>query len=280
MDIESLQAWIGKSESRSDVITTTPIAALSATLDRDDPYPKPGDPIPSLWHYLYFLPIHRQSEIGKDGIVERGVFFPPVPLPRRMFGGSRQQFHHPLRVGDAVSRVSQIARITHKEGRAGPLVFVLLRHEISNDQGIAVVEEQDAIYREDPKPTDVSPAPQKAPDKADWVREIHPDEVLLFRYSALTFNGHRIHYDRPYAKEVEGYSQLLVHGSLIAVLLHDLVRRNLPNANLTHFSSKSVRPLFNRAPFTVCGRVEGKTVKLWAADADGYLATDASSTLV
>jgi len=276
-----LGEWIGKTESRTDVVTSTPIAALAATLDRDDPYPQAGATLPSLWHYLYFLPINRQSEIGADGIVERGVFLPPVPLPRRMFGGSRQEFHHPLRVGDRISRVSRIAEVNQKQGRSGPLVFVLVRHEINNGQGIAVTEEQDVIYRENPKPNDVVPAPQKAPENADWVREIRTDEVMLFRYSALTFNGHRIHYDFPYASKVEGYSQLLVHGSLIVVLLHDLLRRSLPNATLARFSSRSVRPLLNRVPFSVCGRVEsdGKTVKLWAADAEGYLATDASATL-
>jgi 3-methylfumaryl-CoA hydratase len=281
MEIDSLRTWIGKTESRSDQITLTPIAALSATLDRNDPHPKIGDPIPPLWHYLFFLGIHRQSEIGTDGIVTRGGFLPPVPLPRRMFGGSRQEFHRSLHVGDHVSRVSRIVDVSHKEGRAGPLVFVLVRHEISNTHGLAVTEEQDVIYRENSKPGDPVPAPQKAPENPTWTREIRPDEVFLFRYSALTFNGHRIHYDRPYTNEVEGYRQLLVHGSLIAVLLHDLLRRSLPDALVTGFSSRSVRPLFNGVPFSVCGRIEndGKTVKLWAADIEGLLAADAIATL-
>ncbi len=281
MEKDSLAAWIGKTETCSDEVTATPIAALSATLDRDDPYPRIGDPLPPLWHYLYFLPIHRQSEIGADGMVQRGGFLPPVPLPRRMFGGTRHEFHRPLRVGEHISRVSRIVEINHKQGRSGQLVFVLVRHEISNDRGLAVAEEQDVVYRENPKSGDPVPAPQKAPGSANWTREIRPDEVFLFRYSALTFNGHRIHYDRPYTNAVEGYPQLLVHGSLIAVLLQDLLRRNVPNASVTRFSSRSLRPLFNGAPFSACGRIEsdGKTIKLWAADTEGFLATDAIAIL-
>jgi 3-methylfumaryl-CoA hydratase len=281
LNINYLREWVGRSESRQDQITLTPIAALSATLDRDDPYPQAGDPLPPLWHWLYFLPIHRQSEIGPDGHPKRGGFLPPVPLPRRMWAGSRLEFHHPLRVGETVSRVSRIADVEHKEGRAGPLVFVLVRHEISNPQGLALIEEHDIVYRENPKPGDPTSKPQAAPTEHAWERTIHPDDVLLFRYSALTFNGHRIHYDRRYVTEVEGYPGLVVHGPLIATLLLDLLRRKLPDASVARFAFRAVSPLFDIAPFSVCGTPErdGKTVKLWARNADGALAMEATATL-
>ena len=281
LNLDSLREWRGKTESRSDEVTSAPIAALSATLDRDDPFPRAGDPLPPLWHWLYFWPIPRQSELGPDGHAKRGGFLPPVPLPRRMFAGDRAEFHRPLRVGETISRLSRIVDVNHKQGRSGPLVFVVVRHEISDRQGVAVVEEHDIVYRENPKATDPAPAPQTPPADAMWVREIRPEETLLFRYSALTFNGHRIHYDRRYATEVEGYPGLVVHGPLIATLLLDLIRRNAADASVASLSFRAVRPLFDVAPFSVNGKVasDGKTAQLWATDSQGWLAMDATAVL-
>jgi 3-methylfumaryl-CoA hydratase len=281
VNLEHLQEWRGRTESRSDEVTAAPIAALSATLDRDDPPPQRGDPLPPLWHWLYFLPVPRESELGPDGHAKRGGFLPPVPLPRRMFAGDRVQFHRPLRVGEKISRLSRIVDVNLKQGRSGPLVFVVVRHEISDGNGLAVVEEHDIVYRESPKPGDAPTAPQKASSEATWTHEIHPDAPLLFRYSALTFNGHRIHYDLRYAMEVEGYPGLLVHGPLIATLLLDLLRRNMPNANVKSLSFRATRPLFDTAPFSVCGKPapDGKSVHLWAADSKGWLAMDAAVEL-
>ena len=137
MDVDELRNWIGRSETYKDRVTPTPVAALAATLDRDDPAPSPGEPIPALWHWLFFLPIHRASELGPDGHARRGAFLPPVPLPRRMYGGGRFRFDHPLRIGDAITRQSRIADVRLKEGRSGPLVFVVVHHEISNAAGLA-----------------------------------------------------------------------------------------------------------------------------------------------
>jgi 3-methylfumaryl-CoA hydratase len=281
LNLDYLREWRGKTESRSDQVTAAPIAALSATLDRDDPYPQPGDPLPPLWHWLYFLPIPRQSELGPDGHAKRGGFLPPVPLPRRMFAGDRVQFHRPLRVGESISRLSHIVDVNSKQGRSGPLVFVVVRHEISDREGIAVVEEHDIVYRESPKANEPVAAPQKPPSDAAWTREIRPDDVLLFRYSALTFNGHRIHYDRRYATEVEGYPGLVVHGPLIATLLLDLLRRNLGDTTVTSLSFRAMRPLFDIAPFRVRGKVasDGKTAQLWATDSEGWLAMEATAGL-
>jgi 3-methylfumaryl-CoA hydratase len=271
LDLDTLVKWIGRSEEQTDQITLTPIAALSATLDRQDPPPQTGDPLPPLWHWLYFLPLHRQSELAPDGHAGRGGFLPPVPLPRRMWAGGRFEFHRRLRIGETIKRTSRIMDVKYRVGRSGPLVFVVVRHEV----GDALAEEQDLVYRGHSAHAQAQPAPQDAA----WERSIYPDDVLLFRYSALTFNGHRIHYDRRYATEVEGYPGLVVHGPLIATLLLDLLRRSLPNADIARFSFRAVSPLFDIAPFSVCGQPDGSIVRLWAKNSEGGLAMEASAEL-
>jgi 3-methylfumaryl-CoA hydratase len=275
-----IEDWVGRTETRTDVVTAAPVAALSATLDRADPPPKPGDPLPLLWHWLYFLPVHRQSDLGPDGHARLGDFLPPVPLPRRMYAGGRVSVHHSLRVGDAITRVSRIADVTQKEGRSGPLVFVHVRHEISNAQGLALTEDHDIVYRDRPKDAEAARA-DACPEDARWSREIRADDVLLFRYSALTFNGYRIHYDRPFAMGIQGYPGLVVHGPLIATLLADLLRRSLPEATISSFSFRAISALVDSDPFFVCGRPnsDGRTVTLWARDADGALAVEATATV-
>jgi 3-methylfumaryl-CoA hydratase len=278
-----LQSWVGKSEILTDDITAAPVRALSATLDRDDPAPVPGTALPPLWHWLYFLPQHRQSEIGPDGHAKRGGFMPPVPLPRRMWAGGRLQWlqDNPVLVGDAVRRVSRIGSVTHKAGRTGDLLFVLVQHEIHSAKGLALTEEHDIVYRAAAQLGDPVPQPVAAEKGAAWQREIVPDDVLLFRYSALTFNGHRIHYDRRYVTEVEGYPGLMVHGPLIATLLVDLVRRHAPGAFIKRFNFKALRPTFDLHPFRINGQPseDGKTVRLWAEDHEGWLTMQATADL-
>ncbi|MBD9394091.1 MaoC family dehydratase N-terminal domain-containing protein [Acidovorax sp. ACV01] len=280
LDIEHLRTWIGRTDTLPDLASQAPLKALTATLDREDAPAGPNDALPPCWHWLYFLPTPRQSDIGPDGHPRRGGFLPPVPLPRRMWAGSQLQFHAPIRVGQSLVRASRIADVRLKEGRTGPLVFVNVDHEIRADGVLAISERHDIVYRDMPQPGEASPAPVAAPEGAQWIREIVPDDVLLFRYSALTFNGHRIHYDRRYVTEVEGYPGLIVHGPLIATLLLDLLRRELPDARVTGFSFRAVKPLFDVAPFSVCGRRDGGNgVKLWARTPEGHLAMDASVTL-
>jgi 3-methylfumaryl-CoA hydratase len=278
--LAQLRSWEGRSETLHDEITAAPVRNLSATLDRDDPLPAAGTELPPLWHWLYFLPGQRQSEIGPDGHARRGGFLPPVPLPRRMWAGGRLQWHAPLRVGEQVQRTSTIASVSHKSGRTGDLVFVLVRHELRNAQGLALTEEHDIVYRAAARPGDPAPPPQRAPEDATWSRELVPDPVLLFRYSALTFNGHRIHYDRSYVTQVEGYPGLIVHGPLIATLLVDLARRERPDATLASFSFKAVRPTFDLHPFRVCGRpaADGRSAQLWAQDHEGWLTMQAEAS--
>jgi 3-methylfumaryl-CoA hydratase len=280
LDPSALSGWIGKTEVSRDQVTIAPLKALSATLDRHDPAPVLGQAIPPLWHWLYFLPTHQQSEIGPDGHARRGGFLPPVPLPRRMWAGSRFEFIEPLRVGDAITRTSVIEDVRVKSGKTGPLVFVVVRHEIAAATGLALREWHDIVYREMPSVTDAPPVSQLAPQHSDWHREIIPDSVLLFRYSALTFNGHRIHIDRSYAVNVEGYPGLIVHGPLIATLLMDLLRRNRPDAQVQAFRFKALQPLFDIAPFVLHGASQtSNEVRLWATTPDGQLAVDASATL-
>jgi len=278
-----LAQWIGKAETVEDTVAATPYAALSATLDRPAERPPVGTPLPPLWHWLYFLPLYRQSEVGPDGHAKRGGFLPPVPLPRRMWAGSQLEFNAPLRVGDRIRRVSTIADVTEKSGRTGRLVFVKVRHEITpNEQpSPAIVEFHDIVYREAPKRDDVPPSPKRAPESSAWQRHWVPDDVLLFRYSALTFNGHRIHYDRKYVTEVEGYPGLIVHGPLIATLLLDLLRWQRPDATVTRYQFRAVRPLFDIRPFDVCGEpaADGKSVRLYAKDHEGWLAMEATAEL-
>jgi len=283
LDSDALRAWVGKSETRHDVVDARPAALLSATLDRDDAPPRRGDVLPPLWHWLYFLPEYRQSEVGPDGHARRGGFLPPVPLPRRMWAGSRIEWQRPLAIGDEVTRNSRIVSVTGKRGRSGDLVFVVVRHELSTPAGLALSEEHDIVYREAATPgADRDAAASKPLSRAiSWRRRIVPDAVLLFRYSALTFNSHRIHYDRRYVTEVEGYPGLVVHGPLLATLLVDLLRRERPEAALRSFEFRAVAPLFDVAPFEVCGAPEddGVRISLWAQSSAGGLAMQATATL-
>jgi len=280
MDLNTLKDWVGREQAQQDLITAAPLSGLSATLDRDDPLPAAGTPVPPLWHWLYFLPQAPAHQIGPDGHPRRGGFLPPVALPRRMWAGSRLDFVQPLRVGERATRRSRILSVDAKQGRSGTLVFVTVRHEYSGDQGLALTEEHDIVYRDLPQRGAAVPAPQPAPADAAFSRDIVPDPVLLFRYSALTFNGHRIHYDRSYVTEVEGYPGLIVHGPLIATLLLDLLRREQPHAKVRRFAFKAVRPIFDIHRFSVCGRPEGaNAVLLWARDHEGALAMQARAEL-
>ncbi len=275
MDIAMLQQWIGRQETLDDHLGLFPPAALSATLDRDDPAPRNGDPLPPLWHWLYFLPRARQSDIGPDGHPRRGGFLPPVPLPRRMWAGGRLTFHAPLHLGEAVRRTSTIADVSAKTGRSGTLVFVLVRHEIAGPAGPAITEEHDIVYRDPPAPGEAPPAPKPAPTGEAWRRDITPDDVLLFRYSALTFNGHRIHYDRRYVTTEEGYPGLIVHGPLLATLLLDLFRRH-DSRPVASFSFRALSPVFDTTPFSVCGTPDADGARVWIRRADGALCMEAT----
>ena len=279
-DLALLQQWVGKTEQTTRHIDASAAAALAATLDRVQLQAE-GMPLPPLWHWVYFWDAAPQSALGVDGHPQRGGFLPPVPLPRRMWAGGRLRFHAPLAVGATACRTSRVASVTAKDGKSGPLAFVTVEHTISVDGVVAITEAHDIVYRDNPLPGSVTPAGKPAPAEAAWSRHIMPDPVLLFRYSALTFNGHRIHYDRTYVTDVEGYPGLIVHGPLIATLLLDLLYRHAPGARVSRFEFRAVGPLFDIRPFTVCGQpaADGRSVALWAKDHHGALAMQAEVIL-
>jgi 3-methylfumaryl-CoA hydratase len=278
LDMGALREWLGRKETAIDYVAVPTVHRGSAMLDRDDPFPEIGDPLPPGWHALLFPRVVRHSEVGADGHPKRGDFLPPVPLPRRMFAGKRVNFIHDLQVGDKVEKVSTIKALQEKTGRTGQMVFLTVLHEMIGPRGLALTEEQDIVYRHAPDPAAPPPPPQAAPAEAVWKRTIVPDPVLLFRFSALTFNGHRIHYDLPYVTGVEGYPGLIVNGGLTTLLLFELARTS--NASpVVRFESRNVRPLFVGQPLHLCGApsADGRSAKLWATNAEGALALTAEA---
>ena len=270
-----LQDWVGRSQEVADTIHPLHVRAFSATLNRPLAA-TPGERLPELWHWLYFLPTVPRSEIGPDGHPKRGGFLPPVALDRRMWAGGRLTFHGELRVGDAVTQRSEILKVSEKEGRAGRMVFVTVRHETSSPRGLAIEEEQDIVYVAMPDAW-VPPPPVPPPADAAWAEEVPVDTVLLFRFSALTFNAHRIHFDLPYATAVEKYPGLVVHGPLQAMLLMDLARRHMSDHQPAGFTFRGVRPLFHFERLQLLGRpaAEGGH-ELFTANGEGATTMQAS----
>jgi 3-methylfumaryl-CoA hydratase len=274
VDIAHLSQWVGRSETRTERLAPFPANALAATFDRDDESYADGMALPALWHWLHFLPVSPLGEAGPDGHPARGGFLPPVPLPRRMWAGSRLDFHQPLVIGENCTRLSTVTKVEHKAGKSGDLVFVTVRHEISGENGPALSEEHDIVYRGAVTPGTTVPPPVAPPPASDWNFAISPDPVLLFRYSALTFNSHRIHYDLDYATREEGYPGLVVHGPLIATLLLDGLRRTHPEAHLTRFVFRAMAPTFHVDAFAVHGSVtQPGRARLWA-EKQGALTMD------
>lgn len=279
LDPEILGRWIGKQEETSDVIEARTARLMQATLDRT-PSLKPGDALPPLWHWLYFPVVLPQKDLGRDGHPKLGGFLPPVALPRRMWAGGRFGFERALRIGDTAVKRSTIQKVQPKEGRSGPLCFVTVKYEYFVEGTICFWEEHDIVYREDPKPGAEAPLPPEAPDNATWKRPVEPSAIMLFRYSALSFNGHRIHYDRQYSREVEGYPGLVFHGPLTSTLLFDLLLEQNPGCWVSRYEFRAVSPLFDTEIFTLEGRGEGATAELWARNPEGRLAMSAKAELV
>ena len=279
-DIAHWQSWVGRSETATDLIDVGKARAMAATLDSRW-IPEPGEALPPLWHWIYFWSVSPISMLGADGHAQRGGFLPPVSLQRRMWAGGRLQFLASLPIGSAAQRISTIKAVEVKQGKVGPLVFVTVSHEVLVQGKAVLCEEHDIVYRDAPSANDSGLTLKLAPSSSDWSRTVTPDVVQLFRYSALTFNGHRIHYDRSYATQVEGYPGLIVHGPLIATLLTDLVQREMPKRTISAFTFRAVSPLFDIESFSVHGRLEpdGRRVSLWAANARGELAVQAEAIL-
>ncbi|MDT0683039.1 MaoC family dehydratase N-terminal domain-containing protein [Roseicyclus sp. F158] len=268
---------IGRVETRSERMGPARVAAMAAVLDLDDA-PVEGGALPPGWHWLFFNPAVRRSELGSDGHPRRGGFLPDVALPRRMWAGGRLRYHAPVPVGAQAEKTSEILDVVSKSGRAGNLVFVTVRHSIAVGGALCIEEEQDIVYREAPAPDAPKPSPSAAPANADRSVEVVPDPVLLFRYSALTWNGHRIHYDHPYATGEEGYPDLVVHGPLIATLLQGFAAESRPDERLVEFTFRGMAPLFVGQSFKLesAPGQDGK-LDLWARGPDGELAMKAEA---
>lgn len=267
MDAEQhdLARWIGRSVTSTDVATVLVAARMAGLLDREPP--AVGASWPATWIWALFWPALRHDATGPDGHAARGSFLPPVALPLRMWGGSEISIGRPIRVGEAVTRVSTISDITQKSGRSGALCFVKIEHRIIGADGGAMTEIQTLAYREAAKADGVAAQRGSGVDFAvEWRRTITPDAVLLFQYSAVTYNTHRIHYDHPYATVEEGYPGLVVHGPLTATMLMELVGRHRPDARVANFSVSARRPIYATAPFEVVGRADKDTFELAALD--------------
>jgi 3-methylfumaryl-CoA hydratase len=276
IDIDDLRQWIGRAEEREKVLAPAPIEGLAALLDYPAP-PWPAGQAPPLGHWLAFLPSAPQAHLGEDGHARLGGFLPPIPLPRRMWAGSRVEFLRPLSLMTPLCQTTTIDDVALKSGGSGALVRLTLRHEVFEGAELAVREHQDLIYRLAAGQARAAAADPPPPSPtSDYQRIVSPDPTLLFRFSALTYNAHRIHYDRAFARDVEGYPGLVVHGPLQAMLLLDLYRRHHPSAQIARFGCRAQRPLFEGAPFTLKGRKTEDGAALWTEDAHGYVCMEAS----
>jgi 3-methylfumaryl-CoA hydratase len=278
IDIDHLRQWIGRSEEREQVVSPAPFEGLAALLDYSAP-PWPAGQLPALGRWLAFLPSAPQSQLGEDGHPRLGDFLPPVPLPRRMWAGSRVEFLKPLRLMTPLCQTTTVADVALKSGGSGGFVRLTLRYDVYEGDELAVREHQDLIYRPAAGPAREAPAATVVPPPArasDFQRLVSPDPTLLFRFSALTYNAHRIHYDRDFARDVEGYPGLVVHGPLQAMLLLDLYQRHHPREPIAHFACRAQRPLFEGGAFTLKGRSTDDGATLWTEDADGRVCMEAS----
>lgn len=259
---DDFSAWVGKSEMAVDVLEPARSNALSAALGNPAPRAA-GDDLPLLHHWLYFWNVQPPQGLGTDGHPAKGGFLPPVPLPRRMWAGGRVQFLQPLKLGDTVTKTSTILKVETKVGRSGTLVFVTVRHELAGSDGLAISEEQDLVYRDAAAPGSIpAPAASGPEPSAAWRADVDPNTTLLFRYSALTMNGHRIHYDLPYAADEEAYPALVVHGPLQATLLVGLAERNLGKP-ITGFDFRGQSPAFAGTPLNVLGEATDEGASVW-----------------
>lgn len=283
IDVTSLQPWFEREQHASDTVGSALTARLASLLNRA-PAEWPMDtPIPPEWYVQLFAPLAPQASLAADGHPPKGDLLPPVSLPRRMFAGRRVEFWGDLRIGDMVSRRSRVTSITPKEGSGGDMCFVTLRHELDTSRGLALVEEQDVVYRAAAAGPATAATPARRHDPAlerpqpAFSKTLLPDTSMLFRYSAITFNAHRIHYDQSYTKDTEGYPDLVVNGGLSALLLWDFVRASL-DCSIRRSATRNLKPLFvNRAlTIHVSQRQEGGTVHAWINDDTGAQALQAT----
>jgi 3-methylfumaryl-CoA hydratase len=280
-NIEDLKSHVGRKQAATDTLHAGPANLLRLALGRPEPEFRDGDPLPPAWLALYFLPRFATGELRPDGTPRDTGVIPVMPLPRRMFAGERVRLHRPLRLGATVRRETELADISMKSGGTGTLVFATVISRVLDADGVATEEERRTVFREEVKAGEANQAPRREPAPTDvpWRRRVTPDPVLLFRFSALTFNSHRIHYDRAWAMEVEGYPGLVVHGPLTTTLLVDFARDQNPGRPITGYATQARAPLFDNAPFELRGRPTARGCELWAVTPEGTVAMSADVEL-
>jgi 3-methylfumaryl-CoA hydratase len=281
IDIGPIRAQLGRTVVDEDVATAAPLRGMVVTFDRDETAPAAGEPVPPGWHLAYFPAVSRLASLGADGLPLEGGVLPAMPLPRRMYAGATLTFHAPILVGDALRRETSFSDVQARKGSTGNLIVATQTRRIFTPRGLAVTEDAIGVFREAVPPGAQSgiPRTEPPPDGMTWQRTITPDPVTLFRYSALTFNPHRIHYDRPYAMDVEGYPGLVVHGPFSQQCLLDLLRDNVQRP-IAKFAMRARAPLFDTAPFSLLGRmVSENEADLFAVSPSGGIAMQARATL-
>jgi 3-methylfumaryl-CoA hydratase len=283
IDIESLRRQLGRRVVEEDVATAAPLRGMVVTFDRDETAPVEGEAVPPGWHLAYFPAASRRASLGADGLPLASDVLPQMPLPRRMYAGARLVFHRPVLVGDALRRETEFSDVQFRSGSTGTLILATQTRRIFTPRGLAITEDAYTVFREPVPPGAQSGIPRHEMPPADtpWRRTVITDPVTLFRFSALTFNPHRIHYDRPYAMGVEGYPGLVVHGPFSQQCLLDLLRDNIGGRAIRDFTIRARAPLFDTAPFTVVGRStdDGQAAELWAVTPEGTIAMQAQATI-
>ena len=292
--VQDFTPWVGKRQTVSDIISPVQVRQMAATLNDAARMQQPDcAPLPAGWHWLYFNPLEIQSRLGPDGHPARGDFLPPVALERRMWAGSRLAWQRPFEVGMTVEKASEILKISHKTGRSGDMVFVTLAHRYSDARGLILEEEHDIVYRDKPSADETAAllalgeqirAGQHSFERqGQHVEAVQPDPVMLYRYSAATFNGHRIHYDVDYARTVEGYPGLVVHGPLIATLLLNFAENHVaPGRFIRTFEFKALRPTFDLSSFHLHASPAdgpGEVLNIWSSNNTGQVGLDGRITL-
>ena len=279
--VSELESHPGRTLTREDIVAPGPVRAALAMIERDDWTPALGDALPPAWHMFYCLATDPPRDLGDDGLPRRYEVIPELRLPRRMFAGIRMRFHAPLRIGDRIRLESELKALDDKLGRTGELIFTTVANRLFRDGGeLATEEEYDIVAREAVSPGAANPMPatEPAPDDAPWRDSIAFDGVMLFRFSALVFNSHRIHYDRTHATGVEGYPGLVVHGPLHLILLLELLRRHAPEATIASLTMRAKAPLFDDAPVRLAGRPTETGADLWTVTPEGGIASEARVT--
>jgi 3-methylfumaryl-CoA hydratase len=280
LDIAELKKAVGNTETATDVVTAAQANLLRLAFARPEPEFKDGDPLPPGWHVIYFTPRFGPAELRPDGTPAASGLLPDMPLPRRMFAGQSFRFHRPLKIGQTLKQENELTDIALKTGATGTLVFTTVVSRISGPDGLAIEDERKIVYREEVKAGDRNPVTKREPVPSDvpWRRTFTPDPIVLFRFSALTFNSHKIHYDREWATQVEGYPALVVHGPFTQTLLIDFARDHLGGRAITGFTTQARAPLFEDSPFELRGRPTGSGAELWAVTPEGTIAMSAQVT--